>query len=174
MTRREEKFKGKFKVYKTVSFKDMKITGMYEQGIKPVEFIANISFSIAPTEFALKNNEPSDFKFELKNKLSLFKIDKYIKSIPLQGWIYDGSRYTFGHDYSNICLSEQVSSLGIDLYFIQEDRTISPIFSRDETKKIDVFQKEIVKKISDLKMFSSSLFEIFANRKRHEIKKNQY
>jgi len=150
-----------FKNFETSFFENIKIKGMYELQIKPLELIVNISFSVIPTTFSLNENS-ANFHIELKRVLSLFAIDKAIKTLQFN-WQYDGSRYTYGHDYSQVRLKNCVSSLGIDLYFIQTD----------ETENIEAFYKTISQKIAELDVFKSSkYFVIRPNRKNNA--KNQY
>jgi len=146
-----------FKNLGTVSFENVKIKGLYEWQIKPVELIANVTFSIVPTTLTEK---PNDFHLNLKQQLSLFSVDRAIKSLNVKGWKYDGSRYTYSHDYTQVKL-ERVSSLGIDLYFIRTD----------ESEDIETFYQSISKQISELEIFKSS--EHFIIRPNRKNAKNQ-
>lgn len=153
-----------FKTFSTLNFDNVKIKGMYEWQMKPIELIINVTFSVVPTPFSL-NEGVENFSSELKNQLSLFAIDRAVKSSGMaKSWKYDGSRYTYGHDYSQVRIEERVSSLGVDLYFIQTDRD----------SQVEDFFTAIVQEVAGLMPFKSTeYFVIRPNRKNATNHKHQ-
>lgn len=135
-----------FKNFGTKWFENIKARGMYEWEANPLELIVNVTFSVIPTPLSFE--EKSKFRTDLKKQLSLFAIDRATKALKTKGWEYDGSRYTYGHDYSQVRLEKRVSSLGIDLYFIQTDRA----------EDIEDFYQSVVKEIAELNIFQSSKY----------------
>jgi len=145
-----------FKNFKTKQFDRVKIKGMFEKNLEPAELIVNAAFSIVPTQDALDRVDTEGFQEKLKEQLSLFAVDRLFRGRAFEGWEYDGSRYTYGHDYSQVKLKEQVSSLGLDFYFIRTDKT----------RNIEEFFEEASKLISELGCFGSNdLFEVRPGRK---------
>jgi len=143
-----------FKNLKTETFDNVKIKGMYESKLKPLQLILNVSFSLIPVKGAISCEE---FKKLLRKKLSLFAIDKNCKEIQLTNWFYEGSRFTYEHDLSSVKLdSKQTCSLGVDLNFIQTDNDAS----------IKEFYKLICPEIAKIQPFKTEDFiTIKPNRK---------
>ena len=150
-----------FKSFRTVWFENIKARGMYEWEMKPIELIVNVTFSVvlSPLSFV----EKSDFRERLKNQFSLVAIDKSAKILKTDGWKYDGSRYTYGHDYTQIRLEKRVSSLGIDLYFIQTD----------EAEDIENFYQTIIQEIAEFEVFKSSKYFVIRPHRKNEKLSNK-
>ena len=147
-----------FKNFKNDCFENIKVKGMFEWRIKPIELIVNVTFSVIPI---LNGFNQEQFSRELGHRLSLGSIDKAIKSLPPKGWHYDGSRYTYGHDFSEVRLEDHVSSLGLDLYFIQQDKTHC----------VEDFYSTISQQIAELKNFKSSEHFVIRPSREHRPRK---
>ena len=147
-----------FKNLKTETFENVKIKGMYESKLKPIQLIVNVSFSLTPIKNAIPCEE---FKKQLRNKLSLFSIDKNCKELQLINWFYDGSRFTYEHDLNSVKLdSKQICSLGVDLNFIQTNRKAS----------VKEFYKLICPAIAQINPFKTENFiTIRPNRKERNV-----
>jgi hypothetical protein len=143
-----------FKNLKTEVFDNVKIKGMYESKLKPLQLILNVSFSLAPIKGVLSGEE---FKKQLRKKLSLFAIDKNCKELQLQNWSYDGSRFTYEHDLNSVKLdSKQICSLGVDLNFVQTNSNTT----------VKEFYKLICPEVAKIKPFKTEDFiTIQPNRK---------
>lgn len=142
-----------FKNLKLKTYETVKIRGMYEWRMKPVELIFNVSFSLIP-----KNPQQNSFDFqkELKKQLSLFAIDRHCKALSNKEWKFDGSRYTYDHDILSIKPDLDKCSLGLDLYFIQQDAN----------SNIKDFYEQTCEQISRFPIFKSSeLVDIRPHRK---------
>lgn len=146
-----------FKNLKSVSFDNVKIRGMYESKLKPLEIIVNVNFSLIPKSTV---SDILEFKKTLVNKLGLFTIDRHCKTITVDGWKYDGSRYTYEHNIDHVKPNAKTfSSFGIDLYFVQKDKK----------QDIKSFYKRVCEEISRLEPFQTDGFvTIRANRKSNE------
>jgi hypothetical protein len=147
-----------FKNLKTETFENVKIKGMYESKLKPIQLILNVSFSLIPIKGVIPCEE---FKKHLKKKLSLFAIDRSCKELLQSNWSYDGSRFTYEHDLNSVKLdSKQICSLGVDLNFIQINTNAS----------VKEFYKIICPEIAKIKSFKTEDFiTIQSNRKNKNV-----
>lgn len=110
---------GNFKVLKSLKFKNIKIRGMYEHKLFPVELIFNVSFSITPTPIAKKEFDSNSNLIQVvKDKISSFSIIRNLRTVHLpNNWKFDfpvAVRYTYEHDYDIVKFGNK-SCIGIDI-----------------------------------------------------------
>ncbi len=135
-----------FKNLKSKNYGTIKLKGLYEYKLYPIELILNISFSIIPTKKSLKNLSTEEFSNKIKKKISLINIEKYFYKLKTN-WKFDGARFTYDHNLNCIKLRKNcISPLGIDLYYIQKS-------TKSDIKE---FYDEICEKISKIKIFKST------------------
>lgn len=142
-----------FKNLAKKQFNCVKMQGMYELNIKPVELILTVTFSTAPTEASLKISK-SEFENRLKRKLSLVAIENAVHQLNLESVKFEGARFTFEHDWTQVSQKSKLTSLGIDLYFV----TIKPVSSTEYASMCE--------KISLIQPFQSDeLLNLCSNKK---------
>ena len=135
-----------FKNLKSKNYGTIKLKGLYEHKLRPIELILNISFSVIPTKKSLKNLSKEEFSNKLKKRISLINIEKSCFKLNTN-WKFDGARFTYEHNLECIKLKKNcISSLGIDLYYIQ----------KNTKSDIHKFYNEICEKISKIKPFRST------------------
>jgi hypothetical protein len=135
-------------------FDNVKIRGMYEWEMKPLELIVNVTFSVLCQPVDATNDWWSD---KLKEKFSLFAVDRSLRTLQIPtGWKYDGSRYTYGHDFTQVRFIGNATSLGLDFYFIQTNKSMN----------IEDFYETIAPMIAGLEVFqTTNSFVVRPNRK---------
>jgi hypothetical protein len=151
-----------FKYYKENVYENMRIKGLYELKVTPIEFIFNANFTLIPTQSAWTTLTLDEFNETIKDQLSLFVLDRFCNEISSDLWKYSGSRYTYEHNLEIKRWKANMNhSLGLDLYFINKKSTT-------DNKEIQVFYQDVCQTLSKIPPFQSNDLVIVRSSRKNE------
>ena len=123
-----------------LKYKNVKLIGLFEKNVEPIEVIINASFFILPAKELHEEITIYDYRSYIKNNKFGYKVlKKEIDKLNFGNinWKIDnycGINYTYNHSIDDLNFNEKNTSMGIDFLFITEHKK-SDIYEYKKLKK---------------------------------------